>query len=97
MAEKQVDAPAPPPPKSTLARSVEEAPININAGPGGGNNFTFWLASVADTFEPWGRDYVKRDQQLRDFFHSRLLSFRNVPIRRGLYLGDFERTVGMVT
>lgn len=70
MAEKQVDAPAPPPPKSTLARSVESAPLNINAGPGGGNNFTFWLASVADTFEPWGRDYVKRDQQLRDFFHS---------------------------
>jgi hypothetical protein len=28
------------------------------------------MASVADTFTPWGTNYVKRDQELRDFFHT---------------------------
>lgn len=67
---KAVDAPASPPPKETLSRSVEQSPQNLFAGPGGGNTFTFWMASIAETFTPWGTNYVKRDQELRDFFHS---------------------------
>ncbi|KKK98502.1 hypothetical protein LCGC14_2642090, partial [marine sediment metagenome] len=70
MVEKQVDAPASPPPKSTLARSVEKPPDNLFAGPGGGNTFTIWMASVADTFTPWGTNYVERDKELRDFWHT---------------------------
>lgn len=69
-AVKDVNTPAPPPPKQILTRSVEKPPVNIEAGPGGGNTFTFWLASIADTFEPWGRNYFQRDKDLRDFFHT---------------------------
>jgi hypothetical protein len=34
----------------------------------GSNIYTYFVSSVADWVEPWGRNWQKRDQQLRDFF-----------------------------
>ena len=65
---KAVNAPAPPPPQRTLTRSVQQPPVSLEAGPGGGNAFVLWMASIADTFEAWGRNVVKRDMELREFW-----------------------------
>jgi len=65
---KTVNAPAPPPPQRTLTRSVQQPPVSLEAGPGGGNAFVLWMASIADTFEAWGRNVVKRDMELREFW-----------------------------
>ena len=67
---KAVNAPAPPPPKQTLARSVERPPVSLDAGPGGGNAFVLWMASISDTFQPWGQNVWGRDRELRDFWHT---------------------------
>ncbi|HLE04989.1 MAG TPA: hypothetical protein VI729_10325 [Anaerolineales bacterium] len=65
---KAINAPAPPPPQRTLTRSVQQPPVSLEAGPGGGNAFVLWMASIADTFEAWGRNVVKRDMELREFW-----------------------------
>ena len=65
---KAVNAPAPPPPKQTLTRSVERPVVSLDAGPGGGNAFVLWMASISDTFTPWGQNVWGRDRELRDFW-----------------------------
>ena len=67
---KSVRAPAPPPPQQVQRRSVVEPPDSLEFGPGGGNQFVFWMASIADIFSPWGQNYFKRDEELRDFWHT---------------------------
>jgi len=67
---KAINAPAPPPPKKIANRSVQVEPRNFEQGPISGNQFVLWMASIADTFSPWGKDVVLRDEQLRDFWNS---------------------------
>lgn len=70
MADKEITAPAPAPPKQIIARSVQEEPTSLQSGPGGGNAFVFWMASIADIFSPWGTNVKERDKQLRDWWHT---------------------------
>lgn len=68
MAKKAIQAPAQPPPRQAIAASVEEKPLSIHQGPGGGQSFVMWMATIADIFTPWGTDVVGRDRQLRDWW-----------------------------
>ncbi len=70
---KAIQAPAAAPPQSTLARSVEEKPISLFQGPGGGESFVMWMATIADTFTPWGTGVSRRDIELRDWWHTESL------------------------
>lgn len=64
---KVVQAPAPPPPSEQVAGSVLAPPTGpYEARPG--QQFVFWMATIADTITPWGTDVVARDKQLRSFF-----------------------------
>lgn len=68
---KAVLAPAPPTQQSVRDRSVKiDKPFSLEQGPGAGNSFTIWMASIADTFQPWGVHVTLRDEQLRDWWHT---------------------------
>lgn len=57
-------------PGDAIKRSVQEQPV-VSLFPGtGGGVFTWNLASAADSFSPWGRDVIRRDKELRDFWPS---------------------------
>jgi hypothetical protein len=66
--EKAINAPAPAPPKKIVKRSVQEEPFSLEQGPGGGNAFVIWMASIADMFTAWGTNVKQRDKQLRDWW-----------------------------
>ena len=51
-----------------IRRSVQEPAGNVNALTAGGDSLILNLASVADSFTPWGRNPRVRDQQLREFW-----------------------------
>ena len=68
--QKALAAPAQPPPKEIQRRSVQAEPSSFNAGPGAGNSFVIWMASIADTFLPWGSNVYERDKQLRDWWYT---------------------------
>jgi len=70
MAKKAITAPALKPPQQIVDRSVQAEPTSLQAGPGGGNAFVFWMASIADIFTPWGTNVKVRDKQLRDWWHT---------------------------
>lgn len=70
---KAIQAPAQPPPQQTLTRSVEEPPISLFQGPGGGDSFVMWMATIADIFTPWGTGVARRDIELRDWWHTESL------------------------
>ena len=70
MAKKEIASPAPPPPQAIQRRSVTEEPLSLEQGPGAGNSFTIWMASIADTFTKWGTVVWKRDRELRDWWHT---------------------------
>jgi len=53
-------------PQETIARTVQEFPKHIDNA--GGMTFTWNIASAADLVQPWGRNVMVRDRQLRDFF-----------------------------
>jgi len=67
---KAINAPAPPPPREISRRSVQEESQVLEMGPSAGSQFVLWMASIADTFSPWGQDVALRDEQLRDFWPS---------------------------
>jgi len=67
---KALAAPAQPPQKEIQRRSVQVEPITLEQGPGGGNSFVVWMASIADSFIPWGSNVSARDTQLRDWWHT---------------------------
>ena len=73
MAKKAIVSPAPPPPQQIITRSVEEPPLSLHQGPGGGQSFVMWMATIADTFTPWGMDVLRRDIELRDWWHTESL------------------------
>ena len=70
---KAIQRPADPPPRQTLRRSVEEPPPSLEQGPGGGNSFVLWMATIADTFTPWGTSVWLRDKELRDWWPTESL------------------------
>jgi len=70
MAKKAIASPAQPPPQAIQRRSVTEEPLSLEQGPGAGNSFTIWMATIADTFTAWGTSVARRDQQLRDWWHT---------------------------
>lgn len=53
-------------PRETLKGTVQDFPRE-NESPGN-MVFTWNIASAADQVQPWGKNVLKRDQQLRDFF-----------------------------
>ncbi|MCJ7744594.1 MAG: hypothetical protein MUO99_08600, partial [Dehalococcoidales bacterium] len=53
---------------SDFGKSVVKTPKASDGMIPGSNIYTYFVSSVADWIEPWGRNWQKRDQQLRDFF-----------------------------
>jgi hypothetical protein len=68
--EKAIASPTPPRATDVEKRSVQVSVNDIGAGPGGGNSFVIWMASIADSFIPWGQNVVGRDRQLRDWWYT---------------------------
>ena len=57
-------------PKEALDASKQVFP-KVNAFSAPGNGWETWMiSSAADSITPWGRNVLKRDQQLRDFWPS---------------------------
>ena len=77
-------------PEEALRRSVQKFPDAKQAWPGGGDAwlYTLNLGSSADAITPWGRNVLRRDRELRDFWPTETylagavasMSFRNATL-----------------
>ena len=57
-------------PEEALKSTMQKFPDAKQAWPGGEGIFTWNVASAADAITPWGRNVVRRDRELRDFWPS---------------------------
>jgi hypothetical protein len=89
-------------PEQALTESVQKPPKEIL---GGGNlMFTWTIASAADSVVPWGRNVVRRDQQLRDFWPTESFlagTVAEVSLRNASYAWEIkaksERVINALT
>src|SRR5512133_621916 len=56
-------------PTQAIKESVQVQPDVIQS-PIQGGYFTIGLGTVADQITPWGKNVKRRDQQLREFWHT---------------------------
>lgn len=76
-------------PEDALKGTVQEFPKADEGQLGDSFVFTWNLGSAADAIEPWGRNVMRRDQQLRDFWPTETFlagtmastSFRNATLQ----------------
>ena len=77
-----------------LKRSVQEKPSGINgAMPGAGNALVLNLATVADSFIPWGSAPAMRDRQLRSFLPTEPIlasALYNICIRNAAFAWELD-------
>lgn len=77
-----------------LRRSVQEKPTGINgAMPGAGNALVLSLATVADSFVPWGSAPAIRDRQLRTFLPTEPIlasALYNICIRNAAFAWELD-------
>ncbi|KKL47103.1 hypothetical protein LCGC14_2338870, partial [marine sediment metagenome] len=77
-----------------LRRSVQEKPSGLNgAMPGAGNALVLNLATVADSFIPWGSAPSMRDRQLRSFLPTEPIlasALYNICIRNAAFAWELD-------